>query len=93
MELDEELQHFDPLSYAAGENTLFCTPCEVSGLLGHVGVLLLELLDRDMAIYRRFGTATAIEPEAVEIIRYPGPADRTLPIVSEEDGVHVIRLI
>lgn len=90
VDLDEELQYFDPCS---DRDTLFCTPCKLTKLFGHVTVLLLELVDESTATYRRFGIATAIEPEAISAIANPGDAIRSVPAIRCENGMQVIRLI
>lgn len=90
-DLDENPRYFDPAQ--APENTSFCVIVDGSSDGPRLRVLLIRVTDVERGTYCRFGVASTWNEEWKKaFVRRPDPPIN-VPCVSEEDGMHVIRLI
>ncbi|KAK4495030.1 hypothetical protein PRZ48_013357 [Zasmidium cellare] len=88
--LDEERDVFDPTE----SKTLYCVPAKIlKEEKPMLMMLLLELVDREEATYRRIGVASSLKEVEIDKVLNEADGAESFPALSYHDGKHCIRLI
>lgn len=90
VQLDEMKEDFDPEESQA----LYCVPARIwEDEKPMLTVLLLELVHRGEATYRRFGVANSRRQVEMEVLLRTSDEAADFPALEYRDGRHVIRLV